>query len=101
MTLNKPETSKKFNFQIINALLKTITTGRVGYEEGQVISEGLTIFENELSNRPSSFFGGAKPGMLDYMIWPWCERSDALKMFGRNNLLRKDKYKKLVKPLFM
>ncbi|XP_017134993.1 pyrimidodiazepine synthase isoform X1 [Drosophila miranda] len=40
----------------------------------------LDIYENELKQRGSKFFGGSKPGMLDYMIWPWCERFAALKL---------------------
>jgi len=39
-------------------------------------SAGLDVFEAELRKRGNKFFGGAKPGMLDYMIWPWCERTE-------------------------
>lgn len=35
----------------------------------------LDLFEKELKSRNTKFFGGSKPGMLDYMIWPWCERT--------------------------
>lgn len=35
------------------------------------------MFETELKNRGTKFFGGDKPGMVDYMIWPWCERTEA------------------------
>lgn len=34
----------------------------------------LTQYEKELAARKSVFYGGEKPGMLDYMIWPWFER---------------------------
>nr|XP_971184.1 PREDICTED: pyrimidodiazepine synthase-like [Tribolium castaneum] len=34
----------------------------------------LETFETELSNRGTTFFGGEKPGMVDYMLWPWGER---------------------------
>lgn len=60
------------------------------------IMEGLEIFEKELANRGGPYFGKNKPGMLDYMIWPWCERADLLKLFGNQFVLRKDRYKKLV-----
>lgn len=66
------------------------------HNEAEIIAEGLETFEKELANRPGPFFGGNKPGMLDYMIWPWCERSDVLKIFGREYVLKKDKYKRLV-----
>lgn len=62
----------------------------------ETITEGLERFENELENRNGSYFGGTKPGMLDYMIWPWCERADILKLFGSQYALRKEQYKKLV-----
>lgn len=58
--------------------------------------DGLVLFENELIKRNTVFFGGQKPGMVDYMIWPWCERADILKSFGNKFVLRKDRYKKLV-----
>jgi glutathione S-transferase len=37
----------------------------------------LDIFEAELKTRGTKFFHGDKPGFVDYMIWPWCERTDA------------------------
>ncbi|XP_030385559.1 pyrimidodiazepine synthase isoform X2 [Scaptodrosophila lebanonensis] len=40
---------------------------------------GLDIYEKELNLRETAYFGGEAPGMLDYMIWPWCERFPALK----------------------
>lgn len=35
----------------------------------------LDVFEEELKKRGTKFFGGSKPLMTDYMIWPWCERT--------------------------
>ncbi|XP_038070356.1 glutathione S-transferase omega-1-like [Patiria miniata] len=34
----------------------------------------LAVIEDKLKERGTPFFGGAKPGMLDYLIWPWFER---------------------------
>ncbi|CAK1554486.1 unnamed protein product [Leptosia nina] len=41
---------------------------------GQQILQTLDIFEKELVTRGTNYFGGSRPGMLDYMIWPWVER---------------------------
>lgn len=62
----------------------------------KIIMNGLDTFEKEISNRNGPYFGGNRPGMLDFMIWPWCERADLLKIFGNQFVLRKDKYKHLV-----
>ncbi|EDV96331.1 pyrimidodiazepine synthase [Drosophila grimshawi] len=37
------------------------------------------IFESELAKRGTPYFGGSKPGFVDYMIWPWFERLAVLK----------------------
>lgn len=41
---------------------------------------GLDDYERELSRRGTAFFGGEQTGILDYMIWPWCERLELLKL---------------------
>lgn len=38
----------------------------------------LDIFEAELKTRGSKFFGGSKPGFVDYMIWPFIERAETI-----------------------
>lgn len=43
------------------------------------LTAALDVFEHELKERKTKFFGGSKPGMLDYMIWPWCERTGTTK----------------------
>lgn len=79
-------------------MMKVLTSiGRVSLDDDEVVANGLTNFERELANRGSAFFGGAKPGMLDLMIWPWCERAEILKLFGNANLLKKEKYRRLVR----
>lgn len=46
------------------------------------LNRGLGDFESELQRRGTRFFGGAdKPGMLDYMIWPWLERLPCLRLW--------------------
>lgn len=43
------------------------------------LATALDVFEDELKKRGTKFFGGPNPGMLDYMIWPWCERTGMIK----------------------
>ncbi|KAJ9590881.1 hypothetical protein L9F63_016086 [Diploptera punctata] len=47
----------------------------------------LDVFDKELTKRGKTFFGGDKPGMVDYMIWPWFERLDALKKISDNKFV--------------
>ncbi|XP_050297766.1 pyrimidodiazepine synthase-like [Anthonomus grandis grandis] len=83
--------------RIVNATSRCIQSIGRGLDSDDVIVNGLARFEHELANnRGTPFFGGVKPGMLDLMIWPWCERAEILKFFGSVNLLNKDKYKKLM-----
>lgn len=78
-----------------------LNSGRGSFDDSEtVIMEGLGVFEKELSKRGGAYFGRNKPGMLDYMIWPWCERADLLKLFGNQFVLRKDRFKQLVNTYF-
>lgn len=87
---------EEFN-RIVNTMTKFLSTiGRSSLDDDEVIANGLSNFERELQNRGTLFFGGSKPGMLDLMIWPWCERAEILKIFGNGNLLKKDKYRRLL-----
>lgn len=63
--------------------------------------DNLDIFEKELKKRKTPFFSGIEPGMIDYMIWPWCERSDLIKILrGDQYVLPKDRFAKFVSFLF-
>ncbi|RZC34449.1 glutathione S-transferase omega-1-like [Asbolus verrucosus] len=44
-------------------------------EWAQEFTPHLEVFENELVCRGTTYFGGDKPGMVDYMLWPWGERA--------------------------
>jgi len=59
---------------------------------------GLDIFEKELEKRGTVMFGGDKPGMLDFMIWPWIERLPmAQDLVGEaQNLTPTDRFPKLL-----
>ncbi|CAH1098966.1 unnamed protein product [Psylliodes chrysocephalus] len=87
---------EKFN-KVVNAMYRMMmSVGRMNMTDDEVISQGLSVFEKELTERRTPYFGGTKPGMLDLMIWPWCERADILKVFGNQHILKRDKYKKLM-----
>ncbi|XP_059468421.1 pyrimidodiazepine synthase-like isoform X2 [Neocloeon triangulifer] len=50
--------------------------------------DNLETFEKELVSRGTKFFGGDKPGLLDYMIWPWFERFEILFAMGNESKLK-------------
>jgi len=38
-----------------------------------ILLPAVQPLEDELSKRGTPFFGGDKPGMIDFMLWPWVE----------------------------
>ncbi|CAF3380130.1 unnamed protein product [Rotaria sp. Silwood2] len=42
-----------------------------GTEGSEDLNKSLTTYENALND---TYFGGSKPAMVDYMLWPWFER---------------------------
>ncbi|XP_026462572.1 pyrimidodiazepine synthase-like [Ctenocephalides felis] len=69
-------------------------------QEGQSITTvliGLDYFEAKLVHRQQTakdpaahFFHGTKPGMVDYMIWPWCERADLMTILAQRKVFELD-----------
>lgn len=85
-------------FQAVSTALYRLL-GVFGTFEGAVTDfvAALDLYEEELRTRGTPYFGGAKPGMTDYMIWPWCERSDGLSiLLGDKYALDKERFAKLV-----
>lgn len=59
---------------------------------------GLEFFDQELTKRRTPFFGGDKPGMLDFMIWPWCERADVIRIIrGEQFIIPRERFLRLLK----
>jgi glutathione S-transferase len=50
-----------------------------GQDAVEQLNQGLAVYEEALQG---TFFGGSKPAMIDYMIWPWFERIPSLKEAG-------------------
>ncbi|XP_055914905.1 pyrimidodiazepine synthase-like [Eupeodes corollae] len=62
------------------------------------MEEAIKVFEDELENRKTPYFGGDKPGWVDYMIWPWFERLAMVKyVYGESHDLDYAKLKNLAK----
>uniref|UniRef100_A0A2I3G1W8 Glutathione S-transferase omega n=2 Tax=Hominoidea TaxID=314295 RepID=A0A2I3G1W8_NOMLE len=40
----------------------------------------LELFSKVLTNKKTTFFGGNSISMIDYLIWPWFERLEAMKL---------------------
>ncbi|CAF1268722.1 unnamed protein product [Rotaria sordida] len=53
---------------------------RSGGKEGcEDLNKNLKTYEDALNN---TYFGGSKPAMVDYMLWPWFERFPLLNDAG-------------------
>jgi glutathione S-transferase len=64
-------------FQVTSAYYKIIRgDAQKGMED---LKKNLAVYEEALKD---TYFGGSKPGMTDYMIWPWFERLPLLIEFG-------------------
>lgn len=89
-------TIKKFD-AVIGAMYKVFVNPTP--EPGAIvdIAVKLDTFEEELARRGTQFFHGDIPGMVDYMIWPWCERADMLGfLIGDRYKLDDERFPKLV-----
>ncbi|KAM6184717.1 glutathione S-transferase omega-1 isoform 2-T2 [Rhynchocyon petersi] len=40
------------------------------------------LFSKVLTNKKTTYFGGSSVSMIDYLIWPWFERLEALELTG-------------------
>ncbi|KAI8040794.1 pyrimidodiazepine synthase [Drosophila gunungcola] len=64
-------------FNGITSGFMKILTQNTGLDE---FWTALDIFEQELTKRGTRFFGGDKPGFVDFMIWPWFERLSVIEL---------------------
>lgn len=89
---------------VIAPYFRIVLNARSDDEALQKLLENLSVFETELNKRGSAFFGGANVGMVDLMIWPWCERITALKDIvepeaAEQYALGNDRFPKLVRTV--
>lgn len=59
--------------------------------------KGLALLQKELETRGTKFLHGDQPGLVDYTIWPFLERFEALPLLGKQEFaIDKTKYAVLV-----
>lgn len=82
--------------EVISALNSNlISFGRHSIDKEETLKQGLDMFEKELENR-GVFYGGKQPGLVDYFVWPWVERSDLIKLFRTKLDLRKENFQHIM-----
>ncbi|XP_023937762.2 pyrimidodiazepine synthase [Bicyclus anynana] len=77
---------ERFNELIKGSLECFDTNFAFGSEQ---IVQTLEILEKELAFRGTNYFSGSRPGMLDYMIWPWVERLYLLRCISEKKFEQK------------
>ncbi|GBP19006.1 Pyrimidodiazepine synthase [Eumeta japonica] len=59
--------------------------------------KGLELLQTELQDRGTKFLHGDEPGLVDYTIWPFLERFEALPLLGKTDFaIDRTKYALLV-----
>ncbi|XP_015185108.1 PREDICTED: pyrimidodiazepine synthase-like [Polistes dominula] len=86
---------ERFNTVITN-MYKLYTGTTIDYNIFYEALASLEFFDRELVKRKTPFFGGSSPGMLDLMIWPWCERADIIRILrGDEYTISRDRFLRL------
>ncbi|OWR43142.1 pyrimidodiazepine synthase-like [Danaus plexippus] len=59
--------------------------------------KGLDLLQKEIESRGTKFLNGDEPGLVDYTIWPFLERFEALPILGQQEFaIDKSKYEILI-----
>ncbi|XP_076622591.1 pyrimidodiazepine synthase [Colletes latitarsis] len=86
----------RFN-SVISTIYKLYIATSIHRDVFEDALAGLEHFEKELAKRGTPFFNGDSPGMLDFMIWPWWERSDMMRVLrGNQFVIPHDRFKRLL-----
>ncbi|CAG9135934.1 unnamed protein product [Plutella xylostella] len=59
-------------------------------------NKALEFLQEQLKIRGTRFFGGAEPGFVDYMIWPWFERVLSYQKIDSRAKIDAEKFKLLL-----
>lgn len=87
---------ERFN-AVITSMYKGFSQEKFNPEVYNEALANLEIFNQELAKRRTPFFGGSKPGMVDLMIWPWCERADVIRIIqGEQFIIPRDRFRRLL-----
>ncbi|KAM6184716.1 glutathione S-transferase omega-1 isoform 1-T1 [Rhynchocyon petersi] len=72
-------------FSKVSSLLASFIRRR-GKEDCSDLKEEIckefSKLEEVLTNKKTTYFGGSSVSMIDYLIWPWFERLEALELTG-------------------
>lgn len=86
---------ERFNTVITN-MYKLYTGTTVDNDVFNEALSNLEFFDRELVRRKTPFFSGDSPGMVDLMIWPWCERADIIRILcGDEYIIPRERFLRL------
>ncbi|KAL1130838.1 hypothetical protein AAG570_012079 [Ranatra chinensis] len=82
--------------KVISLLYKCYLSPTMDFQLLLPVFNEMDAFEKEMATRGTPFFSGDKPGMVDYMIWPWCERLETVRILGGDQFrIPKDRFQRL------
>ncbi|KAK9499519.1 hypothetical protein O3M35_002542 [Rhynocoris fuscipes] len=82
--------------KVISLLYKIYFTPKMESSLLLPVFNEMDFFEKELATRGTQFFSGDMPGMVDYMIWPWCERLEMIRLLGGDQFkVPKDRFQRM------
>lgn len=88
--------------RVINLLYKLYISTVMDAQHLAPILEEMDLFEKELAKRGTPYFSGDEPGMVDYMIWPWCERLEMVRILGGDQFkVPKERFQRMVRMFFL
>uniref|UniRef100_A0A0V0GCL5 Putative glutathione s-transferase omega-1 isoform x2 n=1 Tax=Triatoma dimidiata TaxID=72491 RepID=A0A0V0GCL5_TRIDM len=85
-----------FSKKVTTLLYKIFISPKVDSSQLSALFDEMDYFEKQLATRGTQYFSGDKPGMIDYMIWPWCERLEMVRLLGGEQFrVPRDRFQKM------